>query len=143
MLSRNISSFVTLPHDCAFAIIELNASKNYAIYFYYNSGCVMLLAERAVFFRIRYFSDVNALCFYTADRFNFFKLGISQIMRIVPIYYGHFVRRLRVKGRLYRIYKRNKYRDFQYRFGYTHKITTPVTGFYARYIRKKNIRVWG
>jgi len=54
-----------------------------------------------------------------------------------------FVRRLRIRGRLYRIYKRNRYRDLQYRIGFSHKITIYVEGFYLKYIRKKKLRLFG
>lgn len=54
-----------------------------------------------------------------------------------------FCARMRVKGRLYRIYKRNGYRDLQYRFGHTHFVSVYIDGFYAKYIRKKKIRIFG
>ncbi len=48
-----------------------------------------------------------------------------------------------MRGRLYRIYKRNRYRDLQYRIGFSHRITIYVEGLYLRYIRKKRIRMLG
>lgn len=70
-------------------------------------------------------------------------LMLADVKKVVRTFHTFFVVRLRMRGRLYRIYKRNRYRDLQYRIGFSHKITIYIEGFYVRYIRKKKIRLFG
>ncbi len=76
-------------------------------------------------------------------RQKFFGLGLSHITKLLRVFGTMFTVRVRVKGRLYRIYKRTQYRDLQYRFGHTHRVTVYIDGFYAKYIKKKQIRIFG
>jgi ribosomal protein L6P/L9E len=94
-------------------------------------------------YAFKFYKDANTLCVLFNGRYPFTGLGAAHIYRLTKMFHSVFVQRLRVRGRLYRIYKRNIYRDIQYRFGHTHRMFIYTEGLYVRYIRKKRIRIFG
>ena len=143
LFSRNQATAYMLPPK--FGIVLLKNDTNNCIILYFYSECASFyfcLHARDLLF-VRYYADVNCIRFMFKNRTLFTKPAEAHMRRIVYIFYATFIKRLRVRGRLYRVYKRNKYRDLIYRFGNAHKVTLPITGLNARYIRKKRIRVRG
>lgn len=113
------------------------------IYFFDSTACVAFVVQQSFVQNIKYYADIRTLfiSFFSGTRF--FPAGAATLLKIVRIFHTLFVLRLRVIGRLYRIYKRNIYGDMMYRFGNSHKITVYTAGVYIKFIRKKRIRLIG
>jgi hypothetical protein len=71
------------------------------------------------------------------------EIARMYFIKFLHIFCRMFLIRVRMRGRLYRIYTRNFYRDLQYRFGRVHMVTVFVTGFYVKFLKKRFFRIFG
>lgn len=143
-LSHRFDNFMlTLPSEFRFLIIKNENTNQYVVYIYNNTYSFLInFSMRGLFF-IKVYEDTNTLCVKYLDRDTLFRCNSTKLIQNLRIFSSMFVCKLRVRGRLFRIYKRNKYRDLCYRFGHGHRVNVLTEGFYTKYVRKKRIRMFG
>lgn len=139
--SKNQEVLFTLPRTVSYILIT---SKQYTCLRIYDKNYYFnYMLNPASILSIKFYTDVNSLNIVFNKHYPFLKFGVATIYRFLHVFYTLFFGRLHVFGRLYRIYKRNIYRDLQFRFGNAHEISVYVDGIYLKYVRKKQIRFIG
>lgn len=141
--STNHRLLITLPATVKYLLLKDSARGFVALHIYDKNYSFKININLNYVLSIKFYNDTNSLQVCYNRDFPFFKMGRAFILRFLHIFYTLFYGRLHVYGRLYRIYKRNIYRDLQYRFGHTHFISVYVDGLYLKYVRKKQIRFIG
>ena len=140
---KNDHILITFPKNI-FVIYLENLKKSYIyIYIYDKTYSFLFIVDYKKILYLKFYNDTKTIFIYFNKTYKFTSLGCAHIYKFIHIFHSMFIKRVRVRGRLYRIYKRNVYRDMMYRFGHTHKVTVYTEGLYTRYIRKKRIRLFG
>lgn len=90
---------------------------------------------------MRYYNDTHTIRFVGFWNIELFKLGRAHLYKLLHVFRLYFVLRLKVYGRRYRLYKRNRFRDIQYRFGFGHPVTVWIEGIAVHMCAKRRHRL--
>jgi len=134
---------VPLPKTIDLAVVKNTGAAIVSLYFYDSTTSIHVAIKLECVNKISYYVDARAVLVSFNTRLPLYDASLAHVSKLIRVMHTLFMFRLRVIGRLYRIYKRNIYRDLMYRFGHSHKVTLYTPGVYIKYIRKKQLRIIG
>ena len=141
-ISQRKSKLLLPTVNYSLVVLDSAVCDNVFVYFYNNAYSVLFSFNKAALLGFRMYNcDIFEISFLRRIRGN--QDAYAYLLKYLHIFFVMFFVRLRMRGRLYRIYNRNIYRDLQYRLGRAHMVTVYVDGFFVKFLRKRFFRVAG
>ena len=124
-LSQRRQTIILPLIDIKLIILENQMTSKIFLYFYTNAYSILFTFAKINIRKITiYDSDIFKVDFFYKNLK--FPKARAHFINYLHIFYCVFMIRLRCRGRLYRVYTRNIYRDLQYRFGRAHIVNVFV-----------------